>query len=357
MITYLTLPIKPYLKKRYGTFLALGVNEFLSRCSGGKSVFAINELHSFNSLKNREQQFLYDCKAFGIEYDDLWRDVDNLDSITGIIKNQILTGKITETEKFVSECECGAVDELTDNFKSIVHKRMVNKIGNKYFCKRCAGEVCIVKKRVLIKKSENEEMLAYSRIIPDGVGKEVRQLAVDHNLGEILISKKRSTGIEIEANSNIYNIDVDYFWPLYIILLNSRNNVITTTNHEIKQVLKVLEVTNSYQGGINACFIGLPYLLEDISEFNIENLVEKLDNIYKKKLFLIFTIGCKGMETAFNYGMWRFLYKISGLEAEKTYMKILEECSNIFEIEKYMNAIKTILNKELKFQRWIHENA
>ena len=63
------------------------------------------------------------------------------------------------------------------------------------------------------------------------------------------------------------------------------------------------------------------------------------------------------MEMAFNYGMWRFLYKISGLEAEKTYMKILEECSNIFEIEKYINAIKTILNKELKFQRWIHENA
>lgn len=63
------------------------------------------------------------------------------------------------------------------------------------------------------------------------------------------------------------------------------------------------------------------------------------------------------MEMAFNYGMWRFLYKISDLEAFQIYIKTLEKCSKIFESENYVTATKMILKKELKFQRWIHENA
>ena len=168
-------------------------------------------------LTNNVSEFGNTLKDFWIRHKFQRIDKENVVSLKEIFRELFEKGIVVEKEIIVKVCKCGLSESL-ENAENFGAKK---KLIDEGCCKKCNYELSSEKTRWLIYLPPLPETI---RISPVRYHNHITNYVKNQKekMNQLLISRKRNTGISYEINGNFYNIDVDFFRTLWLIDLERK---------------------------------------------------------------------------------------------------------------------------------------
>ena len=135
-----TMPIKPYEEVNIGLMIGPTLSDIVGSILNCKKVLSFNLLHSFDNKKNYLSNYINIIKSFGIEYNQIIKDVDWTEQYLYKIEELYKKGVILINEGNILRCDCGRVEMSKDSLKNHQDGNLYYWAHDKVICKLCGKE-------------------------------------------------------------------------------------------------------------------------------------------------------------------------------------------------------------------------
>lgn len=335
----ITLPVAPYSSMSVGRMITPILSESLSKSMNGKFVMSINLLSTY---QNRESEgFNNLMKEYNINPDYYWCDRDHINELIEKVYYLINKGYITEKEKEIIFCDCEKVEIEKENIKTInLNDSLIESFNDKYYCKSCKKECNSVIKKVMV---FNSRMVDKSNMIfyPDFINRD--KITFDKTVGsnDIIISRKRNTGIIIEMNNNQYNLDIDFLWEIYLSLFKQSEKIVMCCNRQLFQLYMVGMLEKCFNPSSKTICLATPYLENSIKQDDLENRELSL------KIFSLLVLKWAKKDNVFDESLLKFINSMNVNKKQMLYDILLEEININDNIKE---DLRCVLTKKYNFQ-------
>lgn len=290
----ITLPLSPTRSNQFARFVTPIVGEVISRGINGTFYLCTNMLDSFNNRGKDLEDYKEKLVNHGIDYDELWIDIEHIDELFQAIDRLITLGYIYKMDEEVYRCDCGIIEIAKKNIATLnPNKRDFFYDGQKLICKNCMGECKLYHENVLVFDPSgvgNPNLKFY----PNFLNKDVKTFDATVRSSYHVISRNRNTGISILYNGETYMLDVDFVWEVYLSLFPEQEKVVICGNKEIYQLYMTGIIERCLNRNAKTLFIGTP-IINGVNESYYETVSEEniLNDILTRKLAIILNISWK----------------------------------------------------------------
>ncbi len=318
----ISLPVKPYAKMSVGRMTTPILGESLAKSFDGNFVMSINDLSSYDTRES--SSFIELLNHYNINPNSFWIDREHIQELIEKVYLLIEKGFIREEEKELLRCECGKTEIAKDNISTINFKDSLFEIRDgKYYCKFCHSECIISKEVALVFNSrlvDKNGMLFY----PYFMNKDKKTF--DNTVGnnDIVISRKRDTGIIIEYNSHIYNLDIDFLWEVFLSLFSDEEKIVMCGNHQMYQLYMVGMLEKCFNKNSNTVCLATPYLESSSDEAKLENRALSL------KVYSLLVMRWAKKENTFDPALLNYINTMNVEKKQMLYEILIEgvECTH-----------------------------
>ena len=335
----ITLPINPYDKMSVGKMSTPILGESLAKSLGGKFVMSINLLSSYE--QRNSQAFYKLMKQYNINPDYYWVDKEHINELIEKIYFLINSYYIEENENEILSCECGKIEIPVDNLKSINYNNsLIEFYNNKYYCKICKKECKKNIQQVLSFKS-NLVNKTNIKFYPQFINKEKITFNKTVGTNNIVISRKRNTGVIIELNNHQYNLDIDFLWQVYLSLFKNEEKIVMCSNRQLYQLYMVGMLELTFKNNKNTIFLATPYLEYSQKQEELE------ERIISLKIFTLLVMKWSKKDNLFDESLLKYINTMNVEKKQMLYNLLIEEIESKSEIIEDLNII---LSKKYNFQ-------
>lgn len=251
-----TLPLAVNKNKAFGTLMPPFVASIFSKHNGCRFVLSQNCLgrkyHKISKAEmlNISNWHIEEILKLGIGPEFVWNEL--LDSYLSFVKNRLaeLLGAnlVTKESAELLRCECGIVEMLSGFAHCSYSHRTFIVHGGKIICRFCHKPALPTKTRSLL--FNFPQVFPQQKLLSGmaGLELEIETLKVVYSGTRKLISRQRPFNIQIEVGGELFHIDTDFFWGLFIShiakLFGESEITVVTGNRTIWQAVEV-SVINS----------------------------------------------------------------------------------------------------------------
>ena len=335
----MTMPIAPYDNFSIGKMSTPILADFLAQKMDAKFVLAVNQLDAYK--KRKIDNYLELLQQYGIKPDYVWIDsehkIELLDKINYLIDNNY----IYSDKRAIMSCDCKKVEIPVVNLETInLTDSCFYKKNNQFFCKSCNMPCKVMDEDVLIfqpKLLQDREFNFY----PEFINKDIKTFTNTIMENEIVLSRKRNTGVTLEYGNKSYNIDIDFLWQVYLSLFPNANKIVMCSNHQLYQLFIVSMLEKCYNNNGNTISLATPYL-----NSTYKNEQELKNRILSLKIFTVLNQKWAKKENVINEGLLNYINSMNVNKKEMLYEILQEKTSE----EDMLKALKEILTKDFNFQ-------
>ena len=267
-------PIRPNKSTNLGSLYSIILNNVFAEIFDCEHKDIINVLHSYKDINPNVSVIRADLDNLGFN-NRLYKDDEYIEDLKNLILTLIENGIVYTKEEKMLQCDCGRIDMKVDAKNS--NLKLFDEEDN---CKFCHGVPSEKTKKVLVMKL-GEKYLSGINVYPSFLLKEINILIERFKNKEIVISKSRTTGIEIDANGINYNIDIDLLASMLPQFNNSEKELIIVCNRHLYNIM-ICNFINNVLGDKQIDFLLYPFV-NGINNFQSQIL----DNEKDKRLLIM----------------------------------------------------------------------
>lgn len=334
-----TLPIAPYAEMSVGKMTTPILGESLAKSMNCKFIMSINLLSTY---QNRESNsFLELMKEYNINPDFYWIDKEHISELIEKVYYLINVGYIEEKIKSILLCDCGRVEIDKENLSTINYaSSLIDNLDGKYYCKHCKKECNLHERKVMVFNSSKVNK-SNMKFYPDFINKD--RITFDNTVGtnDIIISRKRSTGIIIEINNSQYNLDIDFLWEIFLSLFDNQEKIVMCCNRQLYQLYMVGMLEKCFNDNPDTICLATPYL--EYSDRQDELLGRRLS----LKIYSLLVLKWAKKDNVFDESLLKYINSMNVEKKELFYNIILDEinCNNDINED-----LRNVLTKKYNFQ-------
>lgn len=304
----ITLPLSPTKKNEYTRLITPVVAETLGKSLSSNFYLCANLLDSFKSRETDFIEYQNIINQNGVSYYELWKDIDHVEELLSNIYKLIDLGYIYEIDSEIYRCDCGVIEIEAKNLQTCnIDKTHYILNGGAVLCSKCQGICKLYREKILIFDSSRQRNEKFS-FLPGYLNNDIKTFNNTILSSYVVISRKRSTGIELSYNGNKYNIDIDFLWATYLSLFPEKEKIILSGNKQLYNLLLVGIIDRCLNPQSDPIFIGTP-IINNINRHNYS--IETEDDIITKKLAIIFSIKWNMKEKQFDEQLLSYFKKMS----------------------------------------------
>lgn len=335
----ITLPVAPYSEMSVGKMSTPILGESLAKSMNCRFIMSVNVLSTY---QNREcEGFFKLMREYDINPDLYWVDKDHIYVLINKIYYLINNGFIEEKEKKILICDCGRVEINEDNLGTINYNdSLIEIIDNKYYCRYCHHE-CSVDNRLVLVFNSSKVDISNMRFYPNFINKDKLTFDNTISINDIIISRKRNTGIIIEINNNQYNLDIDFLWEIYLSLFDNKDKIVMCCNRQLYQLYMVGMLDKCFNSDTNTVCLATPYL-----EYSSRQ-DELLDRKLSLKIYSLLVLKWAKKDNVFDESLLKYINSMNVDKKQLLYEILLSEvsCSSCIS-----DDLRYILTKKYNFQ-------
>lgn len=336
----ITMPIAPYKTFSVGKLTTPILAETLAKKMNAKFILAVNLLDSYKERSIDEYKKL--LKYYQINPDEYWIDKDNIENLLDKIYELINKQYIYEKEEKILSCPCKKVEIAKTNLSTInmIDANFIKK-DNEYYCKYCHNKCHIKSNKVLVFNPNLIKDKQYN-FYPEFINKDIKTFLETVGKNEIIISRTRETGISLSYKDNIYNLDIDFLWQVYISLFPNSEKIILCSNHQLYQLFMVAMLEKCFDNKGRTICLATPYLniLDKTKESELK------ERIISLKIFTLLNQKWTRKENNFDEGLLKYINSMNIQKKEELYNLIREKSTE----EDFDEVLRIILTKEINRQ-------
>lgn len=311
----LTLPIKPQKETNIGMMLSPTIMDYVGTALGIEKNIGFNVIHSYDDKDVSLDEYLNYVNTSGIDYDSMFIDKKHSDELLSIIDKLYHDGFLKVKEKEKTRCECGRVDMLHE---SVNNEKLYYRKDDKIICKHCGKECKKYKEKVLVLEMGSEQIIP--SICPLYLEKDMIELSKSFKNSDVLISKNRITGFDIETSDGVFNIDVDFIWSNYFNLMEQGNQIYIASNHQLF-AMYFMNYLSKITSDKNLTFIANPYLKVDLGKAKTQYEMMKLKEY--KVLLLLYNLRWHNKNCNWSDSVATYLNGISDTKIKNLYKAMI----------------------------------
>lgn len=343
----ITLPVAPYSEMSVGKMTTPVLGESLAKSMDCKFVMSINLLSTYQ--KRDSDGFFKLMKEYDINPNFYWVDKDHINELIDKVYYLINNGYIQEKEKNILICDCGKVEINKENLNTINYNdSLIAFFNNKYYCKCCKNECNLVAKKVMVFNS-NKIAKKNMKFYPSFINKD--KLTFDNTVGvnDIIISRKRNTGIIIEINNNKYNLDIDFLWEIYLSLFDEKEKIVMCCNRQLYQLYMVGMLEKCFKNNSNTVCLATPYL-----EYNNKQ-DELLNRTLSLKIYSLLVLKWSKKDNVFDESLLKYINSMNVEKKQMLYDIILSEINSengiVEDLTKILTKKYNLQNASMELKR------
>lgn len=316
------MPLKPKLNSSGFKILPL-VSNVVGDMLNCETIFTFNVLHGFKSSESIINDFIKELKELDIVSNQIVMDKDFVDLAKQNILNLYKKGLAEIIYKDVVMCDCGIINTTKENITKISKMKLAHIENDRIICDKCNCECKSSMQKVLILKTKDIN-LGEIQIFPDNLSKEINDLLNSYKDTNILLSKTRETGVRLEIENIIFNIDVDMIWSQYLSFYNDTNIVTVGSSHVIFAMVLSYIMEKAINGTNNVIFLSVPYIKNPQMDID---LFAEIKNNKVRKLLTMFCCKWNSKECYFSQEIYDKLNRFSEQDIVDSY-KIMTKYSD-----------------------------
>lgn len=340
-----TLPIKPQETTNIGMLLAPTIMDFIGNVYEAKRVISINTLNTYHEKDSQINTYLSSIDKNKINYDSILIDKDRADELIEIIDKLYKSGFLQVKRKNVIRCDCGKVDILEEAI-DVNNAKLYRKKDEKMYCNSCNSMCKHSIEKVLVFKLDDKQDDTIM-ISPNFLQKDIRGISNSFRGREILVSKKRDTGYNLDTINGLFNIDIDFMWSNYFNLFEEENQILLASNHQllIMYLMNYLARTTSNK---KITFVANPYIRGDLSK-RLAQYEEKESASYKK-LFILYNLRWGQKDCTWSDTIIDYINGISQTKLDNLYKAMIMNAMDIIDSNSIDKQINDILVRTTNMQ-------
>lgn len=168
----------------------------------------------------------------------------------------------------------------------------------------------------------------------------MKELSKNFKNSDILISKGRNTGFEIDTREGIFNIDVDFIWSNYFNLMQEQNQIYIASNHQLF-AMYFMNYLAAISSNKSLSFIANPYLNMDLK--NAKNQYEKKLLKEYKALLILYNLRWHNKNCNWSDSVASYLNGISETKIKNLYKSMILNASELINPDTKIEEILYIL--------------
>ncbi len=298
-------------------------------------------------IENKEDRldnyrnFLYN--EWNMRFDGEFTDLGNVNLALKKIKQLCQIGVISIKRKNVLRCECGMI-ELCVNEQNYAYLNpnlfTTEEVDGKMVCrcKKCKT-ICFGKYEDVLILSLNYDLEKIKKInvYPEFSKKQFLEIATQMNGKEIMVSRNKTTGVEIIVDGRPFNVDVDFSW-LFIFQTSLCKNVIAITGYREIFYIFMSAYVNNLLLGRDINYLTMPYVNNyQQFEYELPREAERIAYLLCSKINKQNTIMTNGIKKA--------------ISKKKTFNKIKDQMFlptffNVFDKQAFGDLCETIKKRQ-----------
>ena len=302
-----TLPIKPRKSPIVGMAISPVIVELLGKKLKIQKNLAINLLHSYNDLSSLLDYNVNYFGNYGLEFDKLILDSENVDKLLEGVEKLINAGFIVneQTEKYM--CDCGFVDVPVTAVSDHSDGKIYHIQDGKLICNHCNSVCRKYSENSLVFDLKSKDFSHDIHMFPFFEKKDVMTFDRDEKINFHLISKTRDTGYQVMCGGQKYNVDIDALWMNFPQIYDQERQIYVASNHQLYPIY-VMNLLNNALNEKEVFYILNPYLgKSDDLRPDVERLYER-SPIYAK-LAIISSLRWKKKDCTWDNSVLRGLSK------------------------------------------------
>ena len=344
-----TLPIKPRENPNIGMTISPVIVELLGKKLKIQKNFAINLLHSYNDLSTLLDYNVNYFDNYGLQFDSLILDSENVDKLLEGIEKLISAGVVLSQQAEKYRCNCGFVDTLVTSVNDYSEGKIYHIKDGNLICNHCHSICRKYKEKSLVFDLKSQDFSHDIHIFPFFEKKDIMTFDRNENIKFHLISKARDTGYQIMFDGQKYNVDIDALWMNFPQIYNQERQIYVASNHQLYPTY-VMNLINNALNEKEIFYILNPYLTKnDNLRFDVEKLYER-GSIYAK-LAIISSIRWKNKNCTWDNSVLRGLSKYDEDILNKLYDEMIAE---EFDAENFEKNLGQFLNYDTTIQHNIN---
>ncbi len=304
-------PIRPNKSTNLGSLYSIILNNVFAKMFDCEHKDIINVLHSYKDIKPNVSVIRADLDNLGFN-NRLYKDDEHIEDLKNLILRLTEERIIYEKEETMLQCDCGRIDMKIDAKNNNI--KLFDEEDN---CKFCHGIPHEKTKKVLVMKLD-ERYLSGINVYPSFLLKEINMLIERFKNKEIVISKSRTTGIEINVNGVNYNIDIDLLASMLPQFNNSEKELITVCNRHLYNVM-ICNFINNVLGDKEIDFLLYPFI-NGINNFQSEILDKETDKIL---LIMLNSLKWRNKDATFDERLIEFYSSIHPKKAKGLLLSLI----------------------------------
>lgn len=330
------MPMKPKLNSTGFKILPL-VTNIVGEMLNCETTFTFNILHGFKDSESIIDNFIQELNENDITANDIVLDKNFVNDAKQNILNLYKRGLVKIEEKEVLTCECGIINTTAENISKISKMKLARIINGAVVCDKCNYECKKSMQKVLVLKTKGIN-IDEIQIFPENLSKEINDLLNSYKDTSILLSKTRETGVRLELDGEIFNIDVDMIWSQYLSFYKNLNIITIGSSHVLFSMVLSYIMERAINQTNNIIFLAIPYLKNSQPERDL--FKESKSNVIRKLL----TMFCCKWNSKECYFSQEVLEKLNRLNNDEIF--------DSFEImTKYSDGVKNQqLNNESPYK-------
>lgn len=328
----ITMPIAPYNNFSVGKMSTPILAETLAKKMNAKFILSVNMLDSYKERNIEKYKNL--LEEYNIKPDYYWIDSEHVDELLQKVHYLINKGYIYEKQKRVIRCDCKKVELSEENLKTInMSDSCFEIVNNKYYCKSCNSECKLEPIDCLVFNPNLIEDKNYT-FFPKFINKDIKTFLETVGKNEIIVSRTRQTGININHNNKVYNLDIDFLWEVYLSLFPNDDKIVLCSNHQLYQLYMVTMLEKCFNNSGKTISLATPYL--NIQDKKIE---EELKNrIMSLKIFTVLNQKWSKKENTFDKGLLKYINSMNVDKKQMLYDIIIANDTEV-DFEKELHSI------------------
>ena len=337
-----TLPIKPQGETNIGMMVAPTIMDYIGDVFEIEKNIGFNTLHSYDDKDVLLDEYLGYVNKSGINYDSMFIDGVHGDELLKIVEDMYYSGFLVAKNKEILRCDCGRIDMV---YSPNNNAKLYTIKDDKIYCKYCGSECRKSIEKTLVYEVDSEKNMS---VVPLFLNKELSTFSDTFNDNDILVSKMRDTGYNIDTKEGLFNIDIDFLWMNYFKLFDKNNQIYIASNHQIFPMYLMNYIARKTSDK-NLSFIASPYINVNMEEAKRQYEIRKLKEY--KSLLLLYNLKWKNKVSNWSDSTCEYLTNISDTRLKNLYKTMVLSGEEVVDLDISLDKkIYKILNEKTNMQ-------
>jgi len=278
-VAILTIPISPPKTEKAGIFSLCTVMDILRSKTGGAGHVCMNYADGYTDRHDAGERFLSAINKIDLGA-DVWKDTEHRDHIPKNTALLLAQGHLQIKEVTSLVCDCGRLDCKEDSLEHIQNSKIFREEDGDIICNSCNTAGTAITERAIVLHVPPIDLKA--KTVPAYLKKDMEELHKQFQNQEIMISKRRDTGVTFDHNGERFNLDIDFCSFNYLSAFPATKKVVVATSHVTYQMYMINLMNRLCNPEDDVVFLPIAHIQGE-SGLNVND--SPLDG-QRKKLFL-----------------------------------------------------------------------